>query len=137
MRQRSGNSDPLLFSAGEFIGKGAFTVGHAHFFEKVTSDHGRFPLRNSGQFLRQRNIFQYGKSGNQVEKLKDDANLIAPEQRPVSLGFLSDSEPINCDVTCGGLFYATDEVQQSAFTTSTLPQQRDKLTGLEIEGDVV
>ncbi len=74
---------------------------------------------------------QYGKSGNQVERV-NDANAIAPDNVGLAR-FLSDSEPVGNDVTCGAAFHATDEVQQSAYHFHFAPAWRGSPQARRIE----
>ena len=114
MDQRAGNGDPLLFAAAQLVGIGGETVGQPHAVQE------RFGLSlnalvTTSEFQWQGDIFQHRERGDQVEELKDNANMAATEEG--ALLFTQGGDPdflptvVNHHMAAAGGVDAGDEVE--------------------------
>jgi len=81
-------------------------------------------LRNSGDEHRQRHVFEGRPDKDQVKRLKDIANGVAPQEREFLRRKLSDVHRLNENRPRSGLIQAADQVEQRTFATPAWADNR-------------
>jgi hypothetical protein len=82
-------------------------------------------------------IFQAGKFVQQMVKLKDKADLVAPQTRPRLLTQGGNINAIDEDRATRRDVKHTEQMQQSRFATTRLAYNRDKLAGPNLQVNAV
>src|SRR6266496_4020378 len=92
-------------------------------------------MRVAPQQQRKRHILARGQPGEQVEELKDDADPLTPEPRPVVLRKFPRRASINDDVPFRRPVQSPDQVQQRAFSTAARSHDGQKFPLGHLQGD--
>ena len=135
VHERAGNCDSLLFTAGE--------LGRA-MAESVTETHGRdylvepVPLRTAaGQIQGKGDVLGGAQGGHEVEGLVHEPDMLAAEQRPVTLREARQVDAGNHDAAGIRGVDAADEIQQGRFAGSAASAHGNRLATQEVRADVV
>src|SRR5690606_31010534 len=89
------------------------------------------------EFQRKQDVFEYGQSRDQVEKLEDDADTVAAKQRKLAVVQFGDVGAVDNDAAGISGIYTSDEVKERALTTAALAEQHEKFAGFDVETDRV
>lgn len=125
------HGDALLLTAGESVGKAVEAIGEAD----VLQDRFR-PARGLGRWgprelKRQEDILHDGERGDEVERLEDESNVRAPEERPVRLREGREVRSINYHPAGGREVDAADEVEKRALARAAPAHQYDGVASVE------
>lgn len=136
MDQGAGDGYALLLAPGELVGEGVAPVGQAHPLQQTHGGcfHLLPPLTR--QFLRQRDVFQNGHGGNQIEELEDKADLVAAEEGALPFAEAADRDVVDGNFAPVWGFDAADQVEQGAFAAAAVAQQQGELPFVKFEGDI-
>lgn len=127
----SQNGNTLLLAARQPVGEGILAVAQADPFQQAFDLF--LPGRSEAavEVHGQRHIFKNGQGRDQVEKLKDKADMLPPEQGPLALAQAVNGDAIDQDIPAIRRVNPTDEVKQGAFAGAAVAEQEDKFAALE------
>ena len=135
MRQRPRDGHTLLLAAGELVGIGRKPIAEPDAVEQRLGARARIAGR-AVQLQRQRDIFEHRQRRDEIEELKDDADVAAAEERALLLaerGQVEHAAVLAEDhAAAAGRIDAGDEVEQRALAAARLAKQADKLAGVEL-----
>ena len=86
-----------------------------------------------GEFNRQRDIFQRRQGGNQIEELKDEADLAVADIGELALAHARDVHAVDGDGAAGGAVQAADDPQQRTFPAARGPDDADHFVTMNLE----
>jgi hypothetical protein len=127
LNQRARNGDPLLFPAGKFMGKSFFLSLKTDLPEGAAD---RTPVSLAQQFQGNKDVFARGQGGKQIEKLKDEADVRAPQVCFFSLRHGVECFPRYGDEARAGAVKACNNIEQRGFARTAFAVYRNKLTGM-------
>jgi len=85
------------------------------------------------QLQGQGHIFPNGQRGDQIEELKNETNVPAPEQGPVGVVHFSQVDAFEINLSTIHFVYPADQVEQGRFTAAALSQDSDKFTAPHLD----
>ena len=125
-----GNGNPLLLAPGEFMGKPLFLTFQAQGFERFQ---GCLLLFFAGKLKGEKNIFQRGEGGKEVEKLEDEPDADAAQHGSAVLAE-------RCKVFTGdfyqplrGMVKAGDQVEERGFAGPAFAVNCYQLSGRDVK----
>jgi hypothetical protein len=125
-----GNGHALLFAPRKLMGESPFLPFQAH---RLQGFMGGFMVCFPGQFQGEEDIFKNSKSGQKVEKLKDETNPPAAQLSPSFFTQGFQILPVNLHPTPIGAVNAGQNVKQGGFTGSTFPIERYHFPWLDLQ----
>src|SRR5581483_6321379 len=87
-----------------------------HQIEKFSRALVNFFPRPSAKMQRQRNVFHASQSWQQIEELKNEADLIAADAREIIIGKFRERRTVDFEFAPGRPVEPADEVQKSGFS---------------------
>ena len=82
-------------------------------------------------------IFASGKHGDEVEGLKDEADLLPAEERSLGRAELRSVSTVDEDVTAGGLIDAANEIEQGRFPAAAGTGDGEEFASIDAEAHIV
>ena len=122
-RQRPGNGNPLLFTAGQFGRKLMDVIRQADFPQHVMTAQGIFR-----DFLDQRYVFNHGQGGNQVVALEHKTHGFRPVIRQLVFRQGGNIPSVHGDGSLCRAVQSAQQVQQRAFACAAGTEHYDKLS---------
>ena len=135
-RQRPGNADTLLLSAGQFRRIAVTLVGKADEFQQRTDALLDLGARAAGDFQRQRHVVEHGAHGQQIEVLEDHSDLAADTDQ-FALRQAGDVGAVDNDPSRRRLFQAVDEADECGLAGAGAADDAEHITAGDIEGHSV
>ncbi|MEO7028365.1 MAG: hypothetical protein ABI147_03075 [Acidobacteriaceae bacterium] len=111
-----GDGYPLLFPAGEFRSKVILAVGESDPRQGCGSSIPAY--RSIGVDHWDLDIFDGGGLGQQIEGLKDEADLLRPNLRKLGVTLASNIRAVNLVVSCGRKIKAPEKIEECRFSGS-------------------
>jgi hypothetical protein len=127
----SGDGDALLFAAGKLRRKMIEPLGQP--------DQGQRRARVErliGDFVHQRDVFEYREARNQIVELEHEADMLAPVARQFRVVGINEIVVAPHRLTGCGRIEAAEDVQQRRFAGAGGPQQHDEFALIDVEVDV-
>lgn len=132
--QRSRDGSSLHLAAGKFVGTMVAPVIEANFPQEFIHPGVRAA---TGEESRQGNILSNRQRGQQAKMLKDKADLLAPQTRPLLFGQLMDwfAEKLEC--ARSRHIEASDQVEQRGFAGARWTDDRNKFAASDLQIEIV
>src|SRR5690606_39601912 len=77
VRERTSDGHPLPLPSGKAVGEGGLSIRQLHPLEQIERP---LAVESAAQFHREQQILEDGERGNQIEGLKDEADVIPSEE---------------------------------------------------------
>src|SRR2546422_7861504 len=107
------------------------SMAKLHHIQKLPGPVLNLPARPFAKMQGQSDVLQGIQSGQQIEKLKDEADLVAPDAREVVVIELAELLPLDFDFARARAVQATYEVQKGGFPRSRRSDDRDDLPPID------
>lgn len=130
----AGDADALLLASTELAGEVAGTVGEAYVLERGAGLGG---VGGGVEVLREHYVFYGGEIGDEVELLKDEADLVGAKAVEVAGAHGGDVDTVDPEFTGGGAIEAAEEVDEGAFTGAGGAGDGDPLAGYDGEAGAI
>src|SRR6266540_4427174 len=116
MHESTRQCHALLFAARQFFGESPPAVEQANGFKEVLRPF--MGVRGAVEFQWQTDIFADGQGGDQVEELKNEADLGAPKEGAIAFG--EGSQVLSIDPNLSTVWHvdAANQIEQGTFTTA-------------------
>ena len=137
MDDGASDGDALALAAGEEIGAMMGAGGEADVFESFGDAAAAFERWRSLNEKRVLDIFGGGEDGDEIEGLKDEADLFAAEQGGFGRGEAGGVDAFNQDAAGGGLVDAADEVEEGGFAAAAGAGDGEKIAAMDGEREAV
>src|SRR3954447_7932931 len=89
----------------------------------------------AGELERQRDVLGRGEHREQVEELKDEADVVAPQFRQLRVVEAADVDAGDGDLTGGGRVEAGEDVHQRGLARARWTHHRGQLAGGDVDRD--
>ena len=132
--ERAGESDALLFTAGELNWVMIEAVGKTDASQELTGASGGFSA-GSGEFGGQEHVFFGGQGRNELERLKDKADFAASDFGHAVFGEAGDVDTVEENPAFGCVVETREQAEQRAFATAGRSHDGDELAGRNGEVD--
>ena len=132
MGDRPRNRDALLFAARQNVRVAVFSVCELDRGQKLFNTLGDFRLRYAVELEDEPDVIRHRQCRYEIERLVNEADVLAPEQCPVALRHGRDVQARHLDLPGIGLIDATDDIQQSRFARATAAFERNRLAPNEL-----
>ncbi len=133
----AGDGNTLALSAGEEVGPLICAGGEADVLERFSNASaafvGAYSLNQQGVL----NVFAGGEDGDEVEGLKDEADLFAAQHRGLRRTETRGVHSVDENAAAGGLVDAPDEVQQGRFAATAGAGDGEEFASIDAEVDLV
>jgi len=110
---RPGNSDPLLFAAGELGGKVVKAIAQTNNVQRFFGAEGA-----AGDFGDEGDVFASGEAGDEVVELEDEADGLAAKLGEAAIASVGQVLVAKDDLPAGGDIEATEDIQQGGFAAT-------------------
>jgi hypothetical protein len=134
---RAGNGDALFLPAGQLSGKMVHAVVEPDQLQDRCAHLAVLGSRQARELERQLHVLTRGENGDQVERLKEESDVVVPPAGERAFGhhrrfFIQDDEP-----SAAGFVHAGNEVKQRALSRAGRAHEGDKLAALHGEINLV
>ena len=136
-RQRARNGDALALSARQLVRKMVHARGQLHEVEQLARAIVDLLPRPAAQVQRQRHVLDARQARQQIEELKDEAELVPPHRRQPIVCEAVEALAVERDGARRRPVQPADEIQQRRFSRSRGPDDRDHLPLRNLERDVL
>ena len=136
-RQRAGDRDALALAARELVGQMLQPVPS---WTSVSSSVARsctLRARPAAQMQRQPDVLEARQRRQQIEELKDEADLVAPDPRQPVVGQAGERFAVDADVAGGRPIEAADQIEQRRLAGARRADDRRPSRRAESTADVV
>ena len=132
-RQGPGNRDPLHLASAELVGHGIGAMRKPHLIDELRDAFFPLPPFHSRKLERKFDILASREGWEQVKKLEDRTDTLAPESAEFVLIEPLEGLLLDRDGSLVGPVDASDAVEEGAFARSRRSHQRNPLSRGEIE----
>ena len=136
VRERARNRDALLFAARKFGGQLRRAFRESDAFERGGGSIAPMISEGAAEFHRQHHIFERGERGQQLKKLKDNADFFAAPFRERVFALDVDMKVVHKYFAFVGLVNPADEIEHRGLAAARRSDNRDKFTRLNIERNI-
>ena len=135
--QRARDRHPLLLASREFERFVPDAVAEAHQAQQFGALVHGVLRAHPGEHHRQRAVFERGHDWDQIERLKDVANLAAPQPCEFIGVEARNVHLVNIDFATAGFVEPADHVEEGRFPRAGRPHDRDILAGANLDADAL
>ena len=133
--QCTGDRHPLLLSAGKLGGKMITPLAQADHLQRTFRVERSGPVVESGGHL---HILESGESGDQIEKLKNEAHVGASEPGQLRVARFVERERFTLlivvgDLSLGRPVHATDDIQKGTLSRTGLPEYHQQFSPIDLK----
>jgi hypothetical protein len=135
MNEGAGNAYALHLSSGKLMREAVSQIGEFHPRQPLFRDGAgvRLSSQQEGQF----HIFENGERVQQLKRLEDKTDFIAPQTRELSVFEGRRRNSVNQNLAGTREVHRTGEIEKSGFSTSAAADEGDELSSGEVKRDAV
>ena len=135
--QGAGDGDPLPLATGERRGQVTGPVGEADPLEELRGALPRLLRRTAGEECRKLDVLPSGELVHQVERLEDEADLVAPQLGQGAFGEPVDAPAAQVQLAGRRPVEPAQQVEKGRLPTAARPPHRHSLAASDLQVDVV
>ena len=118
----AGERDALLLAAGEFIRVAVGLVGNAQCARSRSISGATLAGEGAVEHERDRDIIEDAQAGEEVERLKDEAEAAAAEEGEIAIGHAGKIAAADGDRAGGGAINGAEQIEERAFARAAGPR---------------